>query len=113
MSTTGNSDRIRELNDRFRSNFDLSLGSIMLTAGVNGLAAPQKMAVLSAVRKFSTFDADKDPNGEHDFGSFEHEGDRFFWKIDYYDRQLEFGSDDPSDPTKTKRVLTIMFAHEY
>ncbi|WP_292533133.1 DUF3768 domain-containing protein [Methylocystis sp.] len=70
----------------------------------------------SAVRKTATFDAftqDNDPHGEHDFGSFELAGRTFFWKIDYYDPNLEFGSEDPGDPTKTTRVLTIMLADEY
>jgi hypothetical protein len=29
-----------------------------------------------------------DPYGEHDFGSFELAGEKFFWKIDYYDFAL-------------------------
>ena len=69
-----------------------------------------------AIRKVATFDdfsADNDPHGEHDFGSFDLAGDRFFWKIDYYDPTLEFGSDDPADPSKTTRVLTLMLAAEY
>ncbi len=46
-------------------------------------------------------------------GSFDLAGDKLFSKIDYYDSTLEFGSDDPADPSKTTRVLTLMLAVEY
>jgi hypothetical protein len=51
-------------------------------------------------------------HGEHDFGSFELCGRRFFWKIDY-ERAMKYGSEDPSDPAQTTRVLTVMLADEY
>lgn len=57
--------------------------------------------------------AHNDPHKEHDFGSFEIAGRKFFFKLDYYDSAMEFGSEDPADPSKTTRVLTIMLASEY
>jgi hypothetical protein len=106
-------ERIRELNDTFRKTLDPSLGRMMLTAGVNALPSDVCAMAIRKVAVFDTFDAGNDPHGEHDFGSFELAGDKFFWKIDYYDRKLEFGSDDPADPAKTTRVLTLMLAEEY
>jgi hypothetical protein len=69
--------------------------------------------ILDAVAKFDTFDESNDPYGEHDFGALEIEGERLFWKIDYYDRNLSAHSPDPADPSVTTRVLTIMLADEY
>ena len=66
----------------FATSFDQKLGRIMLTAGVDSL--PSDVRAM-AIRKTATFDAftpDNDPHGEHDFGSFELAGRRFFRKID-------------------------------
>jgi hypothetical protein len=103
--------RIRDLNDAFRQSF--VGGKVILTEGVDGLSNSDKMGLLAKVRTFSDFNCDNDPRGEHDFGNFQLSGHRFFFKIDYYDANVEFGSEDPSDPSKTTRVLTIMLAQEY
>jgi hypothetical protein len=103
--------RIAELNDALRRTF--VGGKVMLTAGVDGLPNELKAQVLQMVREFSYFDSCNDPHGEHDFGAFEISSAKIFWKIDYYDPDLHFGSEDPADPEKTTRVLTIMLANEY
>jgi hypothetical protein len=103
--------RIRGLNDQLRKTFEG--GRIVMTIGVNALEANVKQQVLDRVRAFDAFNNDNDPHGEHDFGSFEIAGDKIFWKIDYYNVTLDGGSEDPSDPTQTTRVLTIMLAEEY
>ena len=103
--------RIRELNDALRKTF--VGGKVMLTQGVDGLTAGDKLGLLAKVRNFEDFDRDNDPHSEHDFVSIEHDGVRYFGKIDYYAQDLEHGSEDPADPLQTIRVLTIMRADEY
>lgn len=106
-------DQIRNLNDKFRRG-DTSLGRIMLTRGVTALAgAPIVNELMSLVRDFDSFNEDNDPHGEHDFFSFTFKDKKLFAKIDYYDTNYEFGSENPADPSKTRRVLTIMLAEEY
>jgi hypothetical protein len=103
--------RIRELNDAFRQSG--RGGRIVMTAGVNALGAVALVALRLKIATYDDFTADNDPHGEHDFGAIEHNEQTFFWKIDYYDRAMEAGSEDPSDPEQTTRVLTIMLAEEY
>ncbi len=103
--------RIRELNDLFRRSF--VGGRVVFTSGVRALGVAKVAALLQRLRTFNEFSADNDPYGEHDFGAFEEAGRRFFWKIDAYDPAVQYGSEDPADPSKTCRVLTLMLAHEY
>ena len=102
---------IRELNDAFRNT--LSGGRVMMTAGVAALPDRDRAEAVRKVQAFDAFSPDNDPHGEHDFGAFDSAGEKFFWKMDYFDRTLHFGSDDPSNPEITTRVLTIMLVEEY
>jgi hypothetical protein len=65
------------------------------------------------VQRFDAFTEDNDPHGERDFGSFDVDGVKCFWKIDYYAADMEHGSEDPSDPVVTTRCITLMRADEY
>ncbi len=102
-------ERIRELNDEFRTT--LVGGEVLITPGVQELHGT--MEVLECVRAFKDFTEDNDPHGEHDFISFGFRGQRVFAKIDYYAPDMQHGSEDPSDPEKTTRVLTVLLASEY
>jgi hypothetical protein len=104
-------NKIAFLNDGLRRTF--ARGRVLMTGGVQALPEDTLATVLERVRQFDEFTPDNDPHGDHDFGSFEIDGQTFFWKIDYYDKACEFGSEDPADPEKTTRVLTIMRADEY
>src|ERR1700738_138959 len=104
-------EMIRELNDRFRTT--MTGGRVMMTAGVDALPLDVKAMAIRRVATFSDFTPDNDPHKEHDFGSFTVAGRKFFWKIDAYDKAMEFGTEDPADPSKTTRVLTSMLAEEY
>ncbi|MDR3409487.1 MAG: DUF3768 domain-containing protein [Formivibrio sp.] len=103
--------RTRELNDAFRKTF--IGGCVKMTVGVSTLDAEDKLAILTKVQSFDAFDRNIDPYCEHDFVKVAHEGTTYFGKIDYYAPDLQHGSDDPADASKTARVLTVMRADEY
>jgi hypothetical protein len=104
--------RIRMLNDAFRIN-GIGNGKLMITSGVHDMADQFPAMAVKAIRAFTAFDGDNDPHGEHDFGAFDLEGEKLFFKFDYYAPGLEHGSEDPAIGSKTVRVLTIMLAREY
>jgi Protein of unknown function (DUF3768) len=110
MSNT--TQRIAELNDLARSAMGVA-SRLHQTAGINALPPADQSRIREKVELFRDFNRDNDPYGERDFGHFEHNGVAVMWKIDYYDKRMEFGSEDPADPQKTTRVLTIMLREEY
>jgi uncharacterized protein DUF3768 len=114
----GTTERIRELNDAFRRDpsllgVQIGLDKLVVTRGVAARGDDFVNRACQAVRDYADFDEGNDPYGEHDFGRFTLDDAELFWKIDYYDTQLEYGSPNPADPDVTRRVLTIMLAEEY
>lgn len=113
---TDKTQMIRSLNDRFRGGDQTIPGEILVTAGLTALLEEARKPLSDLaheVRSYDQFEPDNDPHGEHDFGAFDFAGHKCFWKIDYYDPTLKWGSDDPADVAKTKRVLTIYLASEH
>lgn len=107
---------IRDANDRFRWGDESIPGERLMTQGLAAVieeAGASPLDVIQIVIAFENFTEDNDPFGTHEFGSFEFQGQTCFWKLDLYDNDLTYGSPDPTDLSKTKRVLTIMLASEY
>lgn len=103
--------RIRALNDELRQK--LIGGMAVITPGIAALGEGAVARIVKTIEVFDDFCHANDPLEEHDFGAFDADGLRIFFKIDYYDDSLTMNSPDPSDPSVTKRVITIMLAEEY
>lgn len=104
-------EKIRALNDHARQHFTGC--RVVITRGIQSLGEVSVAAVLGAVQTYDAFTPDNDPYHEHDFGAFDWGKAQVFWKWDYFDLDLTMHSSDPSDPTVTLRVLTVMLAEEY
>lgn len=102
---------IAELNDKLRTTF--MGGKVLVTQTVAALNELSKARVLKAIRTFEAFNEGNNPHGERDFVAVDVDGEKWFAKIDYYAPDMEHGSEDPADPKKTARVLTIMHASDY
>src|SRR3982074_3634741 len=108
---TTKTDRIRALNDELRQ-FLLG-GMAVMPPGIAALGPEAVARIVKTIAVFDDFCHANDPHEEHDFGAFDADGQRVFFKIDYYDESLTYHSPDPADPSVTRRVITIMLAEEY
>ena len=120
--------RIARLNDLARKAMGVACTAVA-TVGFRSLPEADQSKVRELIETFDAFDEDNDPHGERDFGTIYQRGDgswtterprlsddereRVFWKFDYYDRDLQFGSEDAANPVITRRVLTLMLSDEY
>lgn len=102
---------IATLNDTFHKTF--TCGQVLLTAGIAAMSSEDKANIVSLVQNFNDFNEDNDPYSEHDFFSIDYKGNKIFAKIDYYDLNNQYMSENPANPDITNRVLTIMMAEEY
>lgn len=115
---TAEAVKIAGQNDRFRAGMlkgmDADLrGNIVTTPGIVDRGRGFVTEAFIAVARDTRFTADNDPYGDHGFGTVIVQGEKLFWKIDLYDSELVYGSPAPSDPSQTRRVLTILLPSEY
>jgi hypothetical protein len=70
---------------------------------------------VKATGMFDAFEPENDPEGWHDFGAVEIQGETVFWKLDLYEADSDFcyGAEAPDNPATTVRVLTIMKACDW
>ena len=120
--------RIARLNDLARKAMGVACTAVA-TVGFRSLPEADQSQVRELIETYDTFTEDNDPHGERDFGAIfqlsdgrwtterprsrDDERERVFWKLDYYDCNLRFGSEDAANPGVTRRVLTIMLSDEY
>nr|WP_299073053.1 DUF3768 domain-containing protein [uncultured Allomuricauda sp.] len=109
---------VQQQNDTFRKNaFSAGLegikGKAVMTQGIAAMSYQDQLEIYKKVQDFNIFNENNDPYGEHDFGAFEYNGQKIFWKIDLYDTNYTYGSEQPHDLKQTRRVLTVMLASEY
>lgn len=102
---------IAVLNYKFRRSF--IGGEVLLSVGISAMSSEYKANIISYVKNFDNFNEDNDPYGEHDFFSIDYKGNKIFAKIDYYDLNYKFMSENPANPDITNRVLTIMLADDW
>lgn len=103
--------RIRHLNDLLRCQG--IGGQVMVTRGIDALGPDVVIRILREVAAFTDFTEENDPRGERDCARLTVNGLSIIFKIDYFDRSLNFASVDSADASVTSRVMTVMLAQEY
>jgi hypothetical protein len=110
-------ETIARLNDRARLGLDRTSKTMFSRAclatfcdGDTRCALVAQAELVDAMRQHLFTD---DAHRERDFGEMVFRNHRVWFKIDYYDPGLDYGSEDPADANQTVRVITIMLPEDY
>lgn len=119
MSNQPPTERIAQLNDAARQNklkgativiASSALASLQDATGAAETISSQ-IAILRALKSWEP--PANDAHGERDFGILDVLGIRLFFKIDYYDLNMEYHSEDAANDSLTRRVVTVMLPENY
>jgi len=109
------SEQLAHINDtirmnlcKFRCNAHVEgvYGQLMFTRNVIDILGDKITVLLQAVGSFNEFTEDNNPHHENDFGKIDLFGNTWFWKFDYYDKDLQYFG-------HHAHVLTVMLAEDY
>lgn len=104
-------ETIARLNDQLRKTG--AGGTVMVTQNVRNITGFDPAALAATLATYQDFDPHGDPHGERDFGTMTLWGYDLIWKVDYYDKGVNYGSDDPANPEITHRVLNVLLATDW
>jgi Protein of unknown function (DUF3768) len=98
-------ERIRILNDNYRSTLAMG-GGVLMSRDFYALPATTKRNAFDRIVHYRKFA----PNGQHDAGLVITNGQAIAWRIEYRAVDFKNPSPDPSDPDKTIRILIVELA---
>lgn len=109
--------RIAALNDRVRLGRDRQACIVMTATCLAAIAGDDRrvsevLAQAEILAAAARYEFGPDNDGERQRGEFVVRDQTVRFVIDYYDRDLEWGSEDPADPSITTRVLTFMLPQD-
>jgi hypothetical protein len=122
QSYTPDATLIAAHNDLFRQSRCLATPADMILPGV--VVMTQSLAACApefiehariAIGEIDEFDPDNDPDGFHDFGSVEVDGQAVWFKIDMFEAGTGkmSGAETPDVAERTERVMTLMFPSDW
>ena len=113
---------VADHNDQFRRRKCLGAKTTVQLQGLivmtHALAAMDPLFVHQAritIGRLHVFEADNDPDGFHDFGSVEIDGQKVWFKVDMYETGSgkRYGAERPDNPVMTERVMTLMLPSDW
>jgi len=78
---------------------------ITITQGIQAYPAEQQEEIIHRVLVFQGFTEDNDPHLDRDLMVIEYQGTKIYGKMDHYDLNMEYLSEDTSDPAYLARVV--------
>jgi len=103
--------RIRMLNDHLRRTG--TGGRVLITASLQAMGPVAVADILREIASYNGFSPDGEPQCKRDFGAVTYQGQKVFFKIEYYAADKSGRLQNIADPKLTKRVMTVFTSADY